>query len=72
MTENGNYVTRAELKATVEPMRSDLTEVKADVKTLLAAQAGSRAVSGLLRHVSTLTSTLIAGGLGAALTLMFH
>jgi hypothetical protein len=41
---NGNYVTRAELKANLDPMRNDITEIKGDVKTLLAREAGATAV----------------------------
>jgi hypothetical protein len=43
------YVTREELDAHLTPMRSDIGEIKRDVKTLLGADAGSRAVSSWQR-----------------------
>lgn len=47
--ENGNYVTRAELKAHLDPMKSDISEIHADVKTLLLAQAGDTAIEAKAR-----------------------
>lgn len=53
MTENGNYVTRAELKAHLDPMKNDIAEIKGDVKTLVVAQAKEAAVSIWQRRLST-------------------
>ena len=72
MTENGSYVPRAELKATVEPMRDDIAEVKADVKTLLKRDAGAQAVSGLLRHATMVIGTVCAGIVGALSSRFIH
>lgn len=47
---NGNYVTRAELSANLTPIKSDVSEIKADVKILLAGAAGDRAVSGSRKY----------------------
>jgi len=52
-TENGNYVTRAELSAHLTPMRSDISEIKGDVKTLLARDAGVQAVSKYRRIITS-------------------
>lgn len=63
---NGSYVTRAELKAHLDPMKSDITEIKGDVKTLVLAQAGQKAVSTLRMRFSTRAlswAALIVGAL---------
>ena len=49
MSENGTYVTRAELKAHLDPMRQDISEIHADVKTLLLAHAGEVAVEAKVK-----------------------
>ena len=46
---NGNYVTWRELNLTLAPMRSDISEIKGDVKELLATRAGQAAVSSWQR-----------------------
>lgn len=40
-----DYVTRAELKAHLDPMRTDIKEIRSDVKSLLGSQAGGQALS---------------------------
>jgi hypothetical protein len=45
MTENGDNVTRAELMAHLNPIKSDIWEIKSDVKILLRNDAGTIAVS---------------------------
>lgn len=45
MAENGDYVTRRELALITRPIERDVNEIKNDVKSLLQAQAGSRALS---------------------------
>lgn len=67
MSENGTYVTRAELKATVEPMREDISEIKTDVKTLLTARAGQAALNRFAARVGTAAVALSAGAVGAIL-----
>lgn len=69
---SGDYITRPEFVATIGPMASDITEMKGDVKLLLARDAGSRAVTGLLGKVGTVTTTLVAGSIGALLTLFIR
>lgn len=39
-----DYITREELTAHLEPMRSDISEIKGDVKLLIGANAGAAAV----------------------------
>lgn len=71
MTENGSYVTRAELNAHLGPLRDDLHDIKTDVKKLLAAQAGGQTVSSWNRF---LVGTVIAfAGLAvAAISVLAH
>lgn len=45
MNDNGSLVSRAELKAHLDPMRSDINEIKQDVKTLIIAQVGAQAIN---------------------------
>lgn len=52
---NGSVVSRAELKAHLDPMRSDITEIKGDVKALLLANAVDRAASTRRRRFSDRT-----------------
>lgn len=66
-TENGNYVTRAEMQAHLAPMRDDISEIKGDVKSLLASNAGSRAVTRLLQFGVVVGSSM----LGAIATLVW-
>ena len=49
MDLNDVFATRAELRATVEPMQNDNTEIKGDVKTLLLARAGDVAVEARVK-----------------------
>ena len=44
MSENGSLVSRAEMKAHLDPMREDIREIKQDVKTLIIAQVGAQAI----------------------------
>lgn len=44
MTTNGSYVSRAEMREALDPMREDIGEIKNDVKALLlndAARSGA-------------------------------
>ena len=49
----GNYVTRAELKAHLDPITGDVHEIKGDVKKLLMRDAGESAVAKRSRFIST-------------------
>lgn len=49
MTDNGSYVTRAELAAHLGPMREDVQEIRDDVKSLLASQARTDAKAEVSR-----------------------
>lgn len=68
MVENGSHVTRAELEAHMAPLRSDIREIKGDVKTLIEANAAGRAVSGYQRFIF---GTIGVGGFGAVATLVW-
>lgn len=37
MTDNGGYVSRAELKANLDPMREDIHEIRSDVSEIRTA-----------------------------------
>lgn len=63
---NGNFVTRAELAAHLNPLREDVTEIREDVKALLASQAASRALTIWNRF---LVGTVGLGCLGFVATL---
>lgn len=69
MTENANYVTRAELKAHLDPMREDIKAVGVDVKVLLLRSASTRAVGAVGWRTVSILSTLCAGILAG---LLFH
>jgi hypothetical protein len=69
MTTNGNYVTRAEMTAHISPMKEDITEMKADIKTLLKRDAGRKAITSLFWRTSTVIATL---GCGFLTALAFH
>ena len=64
---NGEYVTRRELYLITKPIEDNVGEIKADVKTLLAAQAGSRALSTYQRW---LFGTVFIGILAILATLL--
>lgn len=66
--ENGSYVTRAELRAHLEPIREDVAEIRTDVKSLLGFQAASAAISSWQRFW---IGTAGVGGLGALATLVW-
>lgn len=55
------FVTERELNAHLEPIRNDLGEVKADVKSLLLAHAGQRAVSKVYWKYVGIAATLCCG-----------
>ena len=52
MNENGSYVTRAELKAHLDPMKEDIGEIKEGVQTLLLERAGHQALAKSKRLLS--------------------
>jgi hypothetical protein len=58
---NGNPVTWRELNLVIEPIKEDLTEIKGDVKILLAAHAGSEAVSSWQRWFFGSAFVIVAG-----------
>ena len=75
--ENGNYVTRAELKAHLDPMKSDIHEIHGDVKTLLLAHAGDVALEakvkdGFARKSSLGMLVLYVISAGTAIANYFH
>lgn len=76
MNTNGSYVTRAELSAHLGPIRDDLSEVKGDVKMLLAGQAQQVGESQYGRRVTDRTLAMLAivvaaaGSLGAILAVV--
>ena len=43
-SENGNYVTRAELRAHLDPMKSDISDIAEDVRFVRDAYIAERAV----------------------------
>lgn len=59
--DTSGFVSRAELKAHLDPMRSDISEVKGDVKTLLQRSAGSKAVAGHVWRLVGVSATLFCG-----------
>lgn len=68
-----DYVTKRELDATVKPLQDDVSEIKADVKTLLADRAGRKAIRGVTRTVGGIAVALIAGAGGSAfLAFLIH
>lgn len=66
--QNGTHVTRAELEANLKPLRADVAEIRDDVKSLLAAQAGAAALSAWHRAVLI---PLSVGTVGALATLVW-
>jgi hypothetical protein len=70
--QNQNYVTRDVFDATITPIQADVSEIKGDVKVLLARDAGSRALSGFVSKAATLATTVAAGGIGALIALFVH
>jgi len=71
MTRDGytaEYVTREELSAHLGPINKSLDSIGADVKVLLAFQAGSRAVSSWQRFW---LGTVAVGLIGAVATLVW-
>lgn len=66
--ENGHHVTRAELEAHLKPIREDVSEIRTDVKSLLASQAGQSALSAWHRAVLI---PLSVGSVGALATLVW-
>ena len=60
-----NFVTRAELRATVEPMHNDITSIKKDVRFVRDALIAERAVEASTKDKGArrigLTSLAIAG-----------
>lgn len=72
--ENGTYATRAELNAHLTPMKSDIAEIKADVKSLLLARAGSSAVADRRRFFSdrVLATGALIVALGSSLAAWIH
>lgn len=68
MTDNGTPVTWREFNLFREPLIRDLAEIKGDVKTLLAAHAGSEALSGWQRWFF---GSVIIASLGAIATLVW-
>lgn len=68
-----DYVTKRELDATVDPLKADVSEIKTDVKALLADRAGRRALNGAAAKFGGVVVALTAGAGGAALlSLLFH
>lgn len=67
-----NYVTRDVFDATVNPMQGDISEIKADVKTLLTRDAGRTAVAGMVGRTATAAATLAAGAVGALVTIIVN
>ena len=67
MTQNGGYVTRAELNAHIGPMKEDIAEIKDDVKTLLRSRDGGYAVAGLMRWIVPVIASLGSSSLVAYL-----
>ena len=63
--ENGNLVTRAELKATVAPIHEDIADIKKDVRFVRDAYIAERAVESESKDKGarrmSLTSLVIAG-----------
>lgn len=62
-----SFITPRELEATVAPIREDVTEIKADVKTLLLAMAARDAIDqiparswGVRANKAVMASVLIA------------
>lgn len=49
MPSENDFVTRAELKAHIDPMKDDIHEIHTDVKTLLLAHAGEVAVEARVK-----------------------
>lgn len=66
---NGTPVTWRELGLALDPLKSSLSEVRADVKTLLAAHAGDEAVSKFQRGLLGGVVILVASGIGELLYL---
>ena len=64
---NGEYVTRRELNLIVKPLEDNIGEIKSDVKTLLASQAGSKALSVYQRFIF---GTVVIGVLTIIVTLL--
>lgn len=67
-----NYVTRDAFDATVLPMQGDISEIKGDVKTLLARDAGSRAVYGFISKTGGVAAMVLSGAVGSLLALFIH
>lgn len=70
------FVTERELRAHLDPIRSDLGEIKADVKLLLApspdAWLGARGRGVVTTVVTGLCMSLAAGAAGAAISLFLN
>lgn len=67
MNDNGSLVSRAELKAHLDPMRSDINEIKQDVKTLIIAQVGAQAINTAQKDMGARRlgwGALVASGIG--------
>jgi len=60
-------VTRRELNLIVKPLEDNIGEIKSDVKTLLASQAGSKALSVYQRFIF---GTVVIGVLTIIVTLL--
>lgn len=67
-----NYVTKELFDATITPIANDVSEMKGDVKLLLAAHAGSTALQAFKTRSAQAAATVAAGTVGAVLALVFH
>jgi hypothetical protein len=59
---NGNYVTRAELAAHLEPMKEDIRETSGDVKQLLALYHQEKGKSQIRHWAANIAVSLMSGG----------
>ncbi len=66
--ENGSHVTWRELRLLIDPIQFTVNEVRADVKTLLASQAGDEAISAWQRWFF---GVVFVGMFGAITTLIY-
>lgn len=64
--ENGSHVTWRELNLVLGPMRSDITEMKGDVKLLLSANSENAGRRKYREWLTLLIVGLFSGGLATA------
>lgn len=74
--ENGSYVTRAEMRANLDPIKADIKEIKDDVKSLLREGAARDAVDHVAEFTISRRVSLYAVLAAALITLpanlLFH